>query len=111
MGLLLLQAGDDLAQAAGFGVVVAAHLLHAVAHVKDGFDARKVDAEVFDEAADVGDTLDVCWGVEAWAARARAFASGCDEAEALVVAECLLVDASQVRRLGHVVAEDVLRGV
>ena len=38
------------------------HMLHAVFHVQDGFDAGEVDAEVAHEPTDMGDALDVTVG-------------------------------------------------
>ena len=57
-----------------FALQVLLHLLHAVLHVQDGFDAGKVDAEVAHEAADVCDAINVTVGIETRAVGTVAFA-------------------------------------
>ena len=84
-GLWVLEAFDDVFETACFEQMLVLHMLefllkfflhvlHAVFHVQDSFDAGEVDAEVAHEPAYMGDALDVTVGIEARAVWAVAFA-------------------------------------
>src|SRR5712692_3757700 len=70
--------------------------LHAVGHVHDDLDASQVDAQLVDQPLDLLQMLDVLVGIEADVA---AGASRIHQADALVVAQGLGMDAADAR--GH----------